>query len=72
MDNLVVDKLAEISQQLSLMNTRLERLEGQTGEIHSLVPFGRWFETFSKGLANKLSWSDSPLPIEHKEPDHSV
>lgn len=65
----VLNKLEEISQQLVSMNNRLERLEGHTEEIHSLVPFGRWFESFSTGLSQKLSWYGAPptaieLPME--------
>ena len=50
----IYTKMGEISEQLSLLNQRMERIEDKTTEIHSLVPFGRWFEKFSTGLARHI------------------
>lgn len=66
--DLILKGLNNVTQDLKKINERLDRLEGKTDEIHSLVPFGQWFEGFSRGLARKISWfggNSTPELIEN-------
>lgn len=57
------EHLLRLSEEVKNINERLEkieksqgRVEEKTDDIHSLVPFGQWFEGFSRRLSRRLSW----------------
>lgn len=55
LENMMV-ALGKVSEDISSINERIDRIEGKTNDIHSLVPFGKWFEGFSKSMARRISW----------------
>jgi len=53
----IQEHLIVLSKGVENLNSRMEKLEGKTDDMHSLVPFGRWLEGFSRSCASKLYWT---------------
>ena len=52
----IIDRLDEMSSSLNELNTRVNRLEGKTDDIHRFTPFVGWLETVGQTVSKKWFW----------------
>jgi hypothetical protein len=53
---IISQKLDDISKSVNELNTRVNRLEGKTNDMHQYVPFVEWLEEVGRDVSKKFKW----------------
>ena len=53
---LISIKLDNMSHELKVLNNRMDRIEGQTNDLHHYIPFVGWLEEVGQNLSSKFRW----------------
>ena len=58
-------QLDKISDELKELNTRMDRLEGKTDDLHDYIPFVGWLEEVGQNLSKRFKWLHGykPCPV---------